>query len=272
MLRIKRNERVVAMTRILSSHPNKIFTLNYFSEFFYSAKSTICEDVAIIRDTFLEFKLGDLETVAGAAGGVKFIPLPSKLQSLDFIKNLCETLSQPDRILPGGFLYINDIIYMPQIIQQLGEILAAHFMDMKPDFVITVETKGTPVAVMTALSLGCPVVVARRDSNVTEGPLVSINYVTASSKRIQTMSLSKRAVKEGKKALIVDDFMKGGGTAKGLQELLKEFNIDIVGTGVVIATKDPKSKLIKNYTPLMILDQVDEVEKKIIIDPAEWIL
>ena len=272
MLRIKRNERVAVMTRILSSHPYEIFTLNHFSELFHSAKSTICEDIAIIRDTFLAFHLGDLESVAGAGGGVRFLPLPYRSDAAAFVQDLCRILSESDRILPGGYIYMNDILYTPQRIRQIGEILASRFLGKRPDFVITVETKGTPVAIMTAFSLGCPVVVARRDNYVTEGPLVSINYVTASSRRIQTMSLSKRAVKEGEKALIVDDFMKGGGTAKGMQELLKEFHIEIVGTGVVIATREPKNKLIADYTPLMILEKVDEAEKKIELSPADWFL
>lgn len=166
---------------------------------------------------------------------------------------------------------MNDILHNPQQIYKIGEILASRFMDVRPDFVITVETKGTPVAIMTAFSLGCPVVVAGRNGNVTEGPLVSINYVTASSRRIQTMSLSKRAVKEGSRALIIDDFMKGGGTARGMAQLLKEFNVDIVGTGVVIATREPQVKLVSSYTSLIMLEQVDESERKIELSPADWI-
>ena len=85
------------------------------------------------------------------------------------------------------------------------------------------------------------------------------------------MSLSKRAVKEGSRALIIDDFMKGGGTARGMTQLLKEFNVDIVGTGVVIATREPQAKLVSNYTSLITLEQVDESERKIELSPADWI-
>ncbi|HHY81815.1 MAG TPA: pur operon repressor [Clostridiales bacterium] len=271
LLKIKRNERIAAMTRIMCSHPCQIFNLNQFSELFNSGKSTICEDIAIIRDTLLALRLGDLESVAGAGGGVRFVPRVDKRNTEEYISELCKSLSDPDRILPGGYIYMNDILHNPQQIYKIGEILASRFMDVRPDFVITVETKGTPVAIMTAFSLGCPVVVAGRNGNVTEGPLVSINYVTASSRRIQTMSLSKRAVKEGSRALIIDDFMKGGGTARGMAQLLKEFNVDIVGTGVVIATREPQVKLVSSYTSLIMLEQVDESERKIELSPADWI-
>jgi purine operon repressor len=166
---------------------------------------------------------------------------------------------------------MTDILYSPQITQRFGEILASQFYQEAPDFVITVETKGIPIAMMTARALNCPVVVARRDNKVTEGSSVSINYVSASSRRIQTMSLVKRAVQEGQKGLIVDDFMKGGGTARGLMELLNEFNADIVGVGVIISTDEPEKKMIDNYKSLMVLREVNEEKRAILIEPASWL-
>jgi len=271
MDRIKRNERIGAIIKILSDRPNHIYTLNYFSEMFATAKSTISEDVVIIKNLLERFELGDLETVIGAAGGVRFIPRFSGNSASLFIKEICEQLSTSDRILPGGFLYMTDILYSPQITQRFGEILASQFYQEAPDFVITVETKGIPIAMMTARALNCPVVVARRDNKVTEGSSVSINYVSASSRRIQTMSLVKRAVQEGQKGLIVDDFMKGGGTARGLMELLNEFNADIVGVGVIISTDEPEKKMIDNYKSLMVLREVNEEKRAILIEPASWL-
>lgn len=146
--------------------------------------------------------------------------------------------------------------------------MASRFYEANPDFVITVETKGIPIAMMTARALNCPVVVARRDNEVTEGSVVTINYVSASSKRIQTMSLAKRAVKEGQRALIIDDFMRGGGTARGMVDLLKEFNVDIVGVGVMIATEQPRQKMIDQYVALIQLEEVDEASRKVVARPA----
>ena len=46
---IRRNERLAAMTRILVESPNKIFTLGTFCEMFGAAKSTLSEDIDILR-------------------------------------------------------------------------------------------------------------------------------------------------------------------------------------------------------------------------------
>ena len=161
-----------------------------------------------------------------------------------------------------------DILYAPQQLRRIGEILAAEFLSTRPDFVITVESRGTPVAVMTAFALGCPVVAASKGGKITDGPSVGINYVTSSSNQIQIMSLPKRAIKHGSRGLIIDDFMKGGGTARGLIQLLKEFNVDIAGIGVVIATREPQSKMVDNFTSLMVLEEVNEQENRIKLSPS----
>src|SRR5690606_36682589 len=123
------------------------------------------------------------------------IPRPGGSQPSDFIIMICERLSEPQRTQRGGFLYMTDLMFMPHVAERVGEIMANKFYDTNPDFVITVETKGIPIALMTGKALNCPVVIARRDSQVTEGSVVTINYVSASSKRIRPMSLARRAVR-----------------------------------------------------------------------------
>ena len=55
MEHIRRNERMAALTRLLTSAPNRIFTLSHFCEQFGSAKSTLSEDIDILRRTFETF-------------------------------------------------------------------------------------------------------------------------------------------------------------------------------------------------------------------------
>ena len=75
MDRIRRNERLAVMTRILVANPNKIFTLGTFCQMLGSAKSTLSEDIDILQGVFMDFRLGKLETVTGAAGGVRYRPI-----------------------------------------------------------------------------------------------------------------------------------------------------------------------------------------------------
>ena len=268
MDKLHRNERIGALIKILSDNPNKIFTFGYFTELFNAAKSTISEDIAIVKDTMEKFGFGIVETISGAAGGVKYIPLISKEKAKAFVRDLCTRLVNPDRIIPGGYIYMTDIIYSPEIVNIIGKILASQFVGLDADYVLTVETKGIPISLVTAMNLNIPLVIVRRDSKVTEGPTVSINYITGSSKRIQTMSLSRRAIRENTKSIFIDDFMKAGGTANGIIELMKEFRNEVVGIGVLIETLKPDNKLVKNYISLLTLDEVDEHKGVIGIEPS----
>ncbi len=249
---MKRAERMVALTEILLSHPNELLTLGFFADYFNAAKSTISEDLMEIKKSLRLTGRGFLETVPGAAGGVKFLPAVSKEESNQFLELLAETLNTNDRMLPGGFLYIADLLYDPAVVRPLGLIFASIFREKKPEAVVTIETKGIPLALMTADSLGIPAVIVRHGNKVTEGSSVSINYISGSSKRIQTMSLARRALGTGKKVLIIDDFIKAGGTAKGIMSLMQEFNAEVVGLGILM--EDAlwnTSRLVNDYLALL---------------------
>ena len=271
MDKIRRNERMSAMMRMLAGAPNRIFTLSSFCEMFGSAKSTMSEDVDLLRETCRSFDLGEVETVTGAAGGVRYRPLVSREKARETIAELCRELSGSGRVLPGGFLYYSDILSTPDIVNRMGEIIATEYYDRVPDFVLTMETKGIPVAFATANALGVPLVIARHSSKVYEGSAVNINYVSGSG-NIEMMSLSRRAVRENQKALIVDDFLRGGGTAKGMVELMREFNVEVTGMAFVMATVSPEKKRVSGEKALMTLTVEDGDPAVASVRPAEWLM
>jgi len=263
MDKIPRNERIATLMKLLSDSPGKIFTLGSFTGMFGSAKSTISEDIDIVGNIFSKLDLGFIETIPGALGGIRFIPSVSKGRTADILGRLCGELAKKERLLPGGFIYMLDIIYNPEWINDIAYIFAAHFFPKTIDYVVTVETKGIPLAFATARYLSVPLIIVRRNSEAADGASVSINYVSGSSKKIQTMVLSLRSLRRNSRLLFIDDFMKGGGTAKGIIELAKEFECEVAGIGVLVETAEPSKKLVEDYFSLLLLERVDE-EKKII--------
>ncbi len=169
-------------------------------------------------------------------------------------------------MLPGGFLYTTDVTSESTTAQALGEIIAASFYEKQPDFVLTMETKGIPIAMMTAHMLDVPLVIARRDGSAYEGSAVKINYIGGND-RIETMALARRAVREGQRALIVDDFMKGGGTLQGMVDLMREFRAEVAGVCVMISTATPVEKRVKGAKSLMVLEGFDRETECAIIRP-----
>lgn len=269
MDRMKRSERLGAMTHMLIQTPNRIHTYSEFCNLFGSAKSTISEDITLIADSLSRFDLGTVYTISGAAGGVIYRPSISLAKVRETLETLSETLCDPDRILPGGFLYTSDLTSDPSITEILGRIFAMRFWQLSPSFVLTMETKGIPLALMTARALNVPLVVARRDSKAYEGSAVKISYISGESERVETMALSRRAVKEGQRALIIDDFTKGGGTLQGMVDMMSEFQATVVGIGVMISTAQPDKKKCKNVTTLLTLDSIDASAGKCTVTPSE---
>ena len=71
-MKFRRSERLIDMTDYLLKHPRKLVSLTIFAERYNSAKSSISEDLAIIKEVFEERGIGTLQTISGAAGGVKY--------------------------------------------------------------------------------------------------------------------------------------------------------------------------------------------------------
>ena len=272
MDKIKRNERIGAMARILTAAPNHIFTLGRFCGMFEAAKSTVSEDVELLRKVFAQFDLGQIETVTGAAGGVRFVPRLSQASALAYVQELCGVLSDPGRVLPGNFLHIQDLLSQPDTLEVLGAIMAGPYFAAAPDFVLTVETKGIPFALMVARALGVQLVIARRDHKAFEGSVVTINYISGSGGEMKTMSLAKRAVRPGQKALIVDDFTKDGGTVRGMVELMQEFDVTTVGVGVMVERRrEGAPRIYEDIRSLFIVSDAMDARQGAVVHPAPWL-
>ncbi|WP_026693224.1 pur operon repressor [Peribacillus kribbensis] len=269
-MKFRRSERLVDMTHYLLDHPFQLVPLTFFAERYGSAKSSISEDLTIIKETFEHRGIGRLVTVPGAAGGVKYIVSSSESETRQFITEMCELVANPERLLPGGYLFMTDILGDPQVLKKVGKTIASAYAHKSIDIVMTVATKGIPIAYAAASYLNVPVVIVRSDSKVTEGSTVSINYVSGSSKRIQTMGLSKRSLAQGSNVLIVDDFMKAGGTINGMISLLDEFNASVAGISVLVESEYAEDRLVNDYLSLIKLTDVDTKARKINVKPGNY--
>ncbi|MCG8398627.1 pur operon repressor [Bacillus atrophaeus] len=270
-MKFRRSGRLVDLTNYLLTHPHELIPLTFFSERYQSAKSSISEDLTIIKQTFEQQGIGTLLTVPGAAGGVKYIPKVKQAEAEEFVQTLGQSLVNPERILPGGYLYLTDILGKPSVLSKVGKLFASVFAERDIDVVMTVATKGIPLAYAAASFLNVPVVIVRKDNKVTEGSTVSINYVSGSSNRIQTMSLAKRSMKTGSNVLIIDDFMKAGGTINGMINLLDEFNANVAGIGVLVEAEGVNERLVDEYMSLLTLSKINMKDKSIEIQNGNFL-
>ena len=251
---------MVVISNYLINHPYELTSLNTFAEKYESAKSSISEDIVIIKRAFEEMEIGNIETITGAGGGVIFTPSISDQESKEIVEDLCKQLSESDRILPGGYIYLSDLLSNPKILNRIGRIIAKAFRDKK------IATKGVPLANAVANVLNVPFVIVRRDLKITEGSTVSVNYVSGSSgDRIEKMFLSKRSLKAGSRVLIVDDFLKGGGTINGMVSLLAEFDSELAGVAV-FADNAATDREFFEHKSLLRVTNIDVKENKLSVE------
>ena len=228
-----------------------------------------CDKVDLVENEYLAVVNKDDEVIDkfkmknGKIGKIPYCAVGAKSLEIMKPRNLeqyfaFDLLKDDERIIAGNFIYMTDLMYNPTIIGKAGVILSSCFKNMDIDYVITVETKGIPLAYEVARNLGVQLIIARRDNQVTEGPTVTINYVSGTSGRLQQMSLSKKSMKPGSKSIFIDDFMKGGGTALGIKDLLKEFDNELVGIGVLVDNKEVEKKLVDEYVSIVELKALDK--------------
>lgn len=249
----------------LSENPYRQFRLQYFAEKWNISKSTISEDLAEIETYLRKAKAGCLISIAGAAGGVIFQPYFSP-EDLKLLKDeLCQRLRDKERIIADDLLYMNDLFYDPNLLGRMSKGIISYYDLSSIDYVATIETKGIPLATRIAGLANKPLIIIRKRTVLTEGTSLYKNYTDSSSRQIKTLTVSLKAVQRGSRVLFVDDFMRAGGTAKAVKDLLKELDADLAGIAVVMVTGMPKQKLVDNYQALVEYHGVKD--GKILITP-----
>ena len=262
---MKKNKRVGMLMDELLQNPCRLYESRHFCDKYDIAKSSLSEDIRLINDILRENGSGRIESIQGVGGGIRYIPGISAERIGELQQEMIGMLSDNTRMLGGKYLYTSDIMFDGRICEGIARIFAQKFHGLGADYVVTVETKGIGIASHTAFMMGLPLVIIRREAKYSEGSTVSINYFsgTGSDEHIHKMSIAKRAVRPGSKAIVIDDFMRGGGSLKGIEDILGEFDIETVGVGVAIVMKAPERKKISDYTPVLIIDDIDEENKLI---------
>ncbi|MCL8208347.1 MAG: pur operon repressor [Actinomycetia bacterium] len=258
--------RLVALTRLVTARPGDQPGLQQLAQRLGVAKSTLSEDLAVVRQGLRDAGLGDIVTQVGAAGGIRFEPAVDQEAAREAVRRLCRELEDPERQMGNGFIYMTDLLFDPALLEPLGGLLGEQLRPLDPRHVITVETKGIPLALAVARHLGLTVVLLRRDHRLSEGSSLSINYLSGSSHRIQSMSLARRAPLRHARVVFVDDFLKAGGTARAAGDLVAEFGAEMVGVGVLVATTQPTPKLVQGLYACLEWDESRGVQ------PAPWVV
>ncbi|MCW6681642.1 pur operon repressor [Aerococcaceae bacterium NML160702] len=249
--KIKRNHRIVYISQYLIEHPNELVSLSYFVDYFDCAKSSISEDLDFVREVFEHNELGVIQTISGVSGGVIYYPQVPLAQQNQLFEEIAHKLKQGKRILPGNYIYVSDVLQEAKLLNGIAKLIAMRYQGKGIDAVMTIETKGIGLSVAVARYLNVPYVVVRGDSSEAEGSTISINYISGSLQTVKKMALSKLSLAPQSNVLIVDDFLRNGGTVNGLLSMIEEFDCKPAGICVLAQNADQEKQMLPDYVALL---------------------
>lgn len=251
-MRGHRAERLVRLAAKFMLTPSKLVSLTELASKFNVSKTVISDDVEVINSAMVAEGFGRMQVDRGRSGGARFIPLCTGEYRTSMLQEIAGRLTDEDRYLPGGLIYYSDLIFNPEIALFLGYATSSLFAGSRPDVVMTTEMKGIPIAMFAAYAMGVPLAVCRFRNRPSDGSAVGVHYPTANGD-VKTMYIGTRQLKRGCRVLIVDDFMRGGSTSAGMLLMAKQFDAEVVGIGIFIASEEPVNKAVPTYRSLLTL-------------------
>ena len=149
-----------------------------------------------------------------------------------------------ERIKKDGIAVNEDILKVdsfinnqvdPVLMQHIGEAFAEHFKDQGITKVATIESSGIAPALMTAMCMGLPMIILKKQpSKILNDNLFQTEVTSFTKGTSYELTLSSKFVSEKDHVLIIDDFLANGEAATGAIRLIRKAHATIAGVGVLI--------------------------------------
>lgn len=150
-----------------------------------------------------------------------------------------------ERILKDGKLIGTDILKVDSflnhqldvaLLRELGQEFRRLFTAERPNKILTIESSGIGIAVMTAMALGdLPVVFAKKTvPNTMTEDMYSAEVRSFTKGTVSQVITSRRFLNSSDRVLIIDDFLAHGEAALGLISIVEQAGATAVGVGVAI--------------------------------------
>ena len=141
-------------------------------------------------------------------------------------------------VLPGGILKVGSFLNQQidtALLHKIGEEIARLFAGDAVTKILTIESSGIAIAAAAGLTMGVPVVFAKKHktSNV-DGEVYSAVVHSFTHGTDYNVVVSRDYLREGERILLVDDFLAGGNALKGLLALCEQAGAAVAGAAIAI--------------------------------------
>ncbi|MBK7896136.1 MAG: xanthine phosphoribosyltransferase [Anaerolineaceae bacterium] len=148
-------------------------------------------------------------------------------------------IEQEGQNLGRGILKIDSFLNHQidaNLMEQIGEAIAAEFALTRPTRVLTAEVSGLIPAAMTGKALGnIPVVYARKKKPITmKEPVYVENAPSHTKGDVVSLMVSPEFLHAADRVLIVDDFLATGRTIAALARIVQSSGATLVGIATVV--------------------------------------
>ncbi|MFN2225848.1 MAG: xanthine phosphoribosyltransferase, partial [Anaerolineae bacterium] len=151
---------------------------------------------------------------------------------------LKERILQDGQNLGRGILKVDSFINHQvdaALMLEAGREMAAAFAGVGATKVLTAEISGIAPAMTTALTLGIPLLYARKTKPVTMTDPVYVEAAPSHTKGASVFLMcSPEFLGPGDRILIVDDFLASGQTIGALVRMVRHAGAELVGIGALI--------------------------------------
>ena len=153
-----------------------------------------------------------------------------------------------------------------ELMQALGKDFAEKFKDHDFDMFVTVEASGIAPAVFASLYANKPLVVIKKQSIVMDPEIYVQQPSYSYTKDVNYFLSTKSRLIEGKKCILIDDFLAEGSVVKNVEIMLKKVNASLVATGICISKNfQPGYKFLKDngydlYSQVQLKELLPEIK------------
>jgi len=148
-----------------------------------------------------------------------------------------ENISAAIRVIPDfpkpGILFedITPLLQDKKLFAETIDILASHCKDNKPDYIVSIESRGFIFGSALAYKLGCGMVPVRKKGKL---PFKTVEESYQLEYGEAVIEVHEDALDKGRRVIIIDDLLATGGTAAATVKLLKKLKAEILGIEFII--------------------------------------
>ena len=159
-------------------------------------------------------------------------------QEVVHIRALEQRILTEGRVLPGEVLKVGSFLNQQidtKLLKEMGDEIARLFSLSNVTKVLTIESSGIALAYAAAVSLGVPMVFAKKHkSSNLAGSILTSKVFSYTHQQTYDIMVSADYINSGDNILIVDDFLAMGNALNGLIDIVGQGGAKLAGCAIAI--------------------------------------